>query len=216
MINGSLDTQFVEIQGVVTAVRAENVTLLTHGGKINILLFGENGSSNGVAVKPYEGALIQLRGCLFASWNPATHEVNVSEVRMYKPSVTVVEPAPADAFDVTAKRVTDLLQFDPRASALRGVKVCGQIVHERDGEYYAMDGTNGFRFIPKEAVNLGIGDLVEVVGFPSLTGPSPVLQEALARKIGEAPVAGGPSAGRRQSVPGRKRRRYGCVSRRCY
>ncbi len=29
---------------------------------------------------------------------------------------------------------------------------------------------------------------MEVVGFPSLTGPSPVLQEALARKIGVAPV----------------------------
>src|SRR5437879_7470480 len=53
-----------------------------------------------------------------------------------------------------------------------------------------MDGTNGVRFIPKEAVSLGIGDLVEVVGFPSLTGPSPVLQEALAHKIGVAPLPG--------------------------
>ena len=79
-----------------------------------------------------------------------THEVNVSEVRMYAPSVTVVEPAPVDPFAVTPKHVTDLLQFDPRASALRQVKVSGQIVAERGGEYYAMDGTNGFRFILKE------------------------------------------------------------------
>ena len=49
-----------------------------------------------------------------------------------------------------------------------------------------MDGPNGFRFLPKETVNLAIGDLVEIVGFPDLTGPSPVLQEALARKIGVA------------------------------
>jgi signal transduction histidine kinase len=188
LINGSLDTQFVEIQGIVTSVRADGVTLLTHGGKINVRLFGANGGTNGVALKPYEGALIQVRGCLFASWDPATHEVNVSEVRMFSPSVTVIEPAPVDAFAVTPKRVTDLLQFDPQASALRGVKVSGQIVHEREGEYYAMEGTNGFRFIPKETVSLGIGDLVEVVGFPSLTGPSPVLQEALARKTGVAPL----------------------------
>ena len=51
-----------------------------------------------------------------------------------------------------------------------------------------MDGTNGFRFILKEHASLGAGDLVEVVGFPSLTGPSPVLLEARARKIGVAPV----------------------------
>ena len=188
LINGSLDTEFVEIEGIVTTVRTDGVTLLTHGGKINVLVYGASGVTNGVALKPYEGALIRLRGCLFASWDAATHQVNVSEIRMYAPSVTVVEPAPADPFAVRPKHVMDLLQFDPRASALRQVNVSGQIVAERGGEYYAMDGTNGFRFIPKEAVSLGNGDLVEVVGFPSLTGPSPVLQEALARKIGVAPL----------------------------
>ena len=188
LINGSLDTQFVEIQGVVTSVSADGVTLLTHGGKINVRLFGTNGETNGVALQGYADALIQLRGCLFASWDGLTHQVNVGEVRMYAPSVTVVEPAPEDAFAVTPKRATDLLLFDPQASALRRVKVAGQIVHERDGEYYMMDGANGLRFVPKEALSLEVGDLVEVVGFPSLTGPSPVLLEALARKTGAAPL----------------------------
>jgi signal transduction histidine kinase len=188
LINGSLDTLYVELEGILTAVRAESVTLLTHGGNINVQVFDANGETNSLALKPYEGALVRLRGCLFASWDRATHQVNVSEVRMFAPSVTVVEPAPADVFAVTPKRVTDLLQFDPRASALRRVKVSGQIVHQRQGEYYAMDGTNGFRFFPKETLSLGAGDLVEVVGFPGLTGPSPVLQEALARKTGTAPL----------------------------
>ena len=188
LINGSLDTEFVEIEGVVTTVHPDGVTLLTHGGKINVLVLSSNGSTNSMALKPYEDALIRLKGCLFASWDPATHEVNVNEIRMFTPTITVVEPAPADAFAVTPKRVADLLQFDPQASALRPVKVSGQIVLKHDGEYFAMDGTNGFRFIPKEPVNLGNGDLVEVVGFPSLTGPSPVLQEAIARKTGVAPV----------------------------
>jgi len=188
LINGSLDTQFVEIEGVVTKVRGDGITLLTHDGKINVLIFGADGGTNGVALKPYEGALIRLRGCLFASWDMVTHEVDVSAFRMFAPSVTEVEPAPADVFSVTPKRVRNLLQFDPQASALRLVKVFGQILHERDGEYFAVDGTNGFRFIPKTAVNFRIGDLVEVVGFPSLTGPSPVLEEAMARKIIAPPL----------------------------
>jgi signal transduction histidine kinase len=202
LINGSLDTEFVEIEGVITTVRADGVTLLTHGGKINVLVYGPNGSTNGVELKPYEDALIRLRGCLFASWDRDTHEVDVNEIRMFTPEVTVVEPAPADPFTVIPNLVADLLQFDPQASGLRPVKVSGQIVlkHEleylaKNGtngfrlmEYFAMDGTNGFRFIPKENVSLGNGDLVEVVGFPSLTGPSPVLQEAIARKTDVAPV----------------------------
>src|SRR5205814_593456 len=141
-----------------------------------------------VALKRYEDALIRLRGCWFASGDPATHQVRVGGGRMFNPSVTVDEPAPMDVFAVTPKRAQDLLLFDPQASALRRVKVSGQIVHEREGEYCMMDGANGLRFVPKETAGLRIGDLVEVVGFPSLTGPSPVLREALARKIGAAPL----------------------------
>ncbi len=187
LINGSLDTKFVEIEGIITSVRDGGITLLTHGGKINVLVFDENGGTNDIALKPYEDALVQLRGCLFASWD-ATHEVNVSEIRMYAPSLAVLTPAPSDPFAIATKHVSDLLQFDPQASALRRVKVRGQFLREHGGEYFAMDGTNGFRFIPKKDLNLANGDLVEVVGFPSLTGPSPVLQEAVARTVGTTPI----------------------------
>jgi signal transduction histidine kinase len=188
LVNGSLDTRFVEFQGIVTSVNTNGVTLLTHGGKINVVFFGNNAVTNAMAQKQYQDALVRLRGCLFASWNSATHQVNVGEVRMFNPTVIADEPAPVNVFAAKSKRAADLLLFDPQASALERVKVFGQIVHERDGEYFAMDRTNGFRFTPKETVSLGIGDLVEVVGFPNLAGPSPVLQEALARKIGVDPL----------------------------
>jgi len=194
LINGSLDTEFVEIEGIVTSFRNNSITLLTHGGKINVLVFDEIGATNDIAFKPYEDALIRLRGCLFAAWN-TNYEVNVSEIRMYAPSLEVVQPAPPDPFALATKHVSDLLQFDPEASALRQVKVRGEIVREYDGEYFAMDQANGFRFILRESPgsaekSLGLqnNDVVEVVGFPSLTGPSPVLQEAVARNIGVAPV----------------------------
>lgn len=185
MINGSLDTEFVEIEGIVTSVLANGVTLRTHDGKINVLT---HDMTNDVALKHSEDALIRMRGCLFASWDKATRHVKVSEVYMYNPTVTVVEPAPADVFADALKSVPDLLLFDPRASALRRVKVSGQIMHQRDGEFYAMDGTNGFRFVPRSAESFAVGELAEVVGFPNLTGPSPVLQEAIARKVGVAPL----------------------------
>jgi len=182
--NGSLDTQFVEIEGIVTSVRADGITLVTHEGPLNILIFGEDDNPNAVALmKPYEGAHVRLRGCLFASWNNITHEVDVSAFRMFDPSVTEIEAALADVFSTEPKRVRNLLQFDPQASALRMGKVFGQIVYQLEGEYFAMDGPDGFRFIPRTPEKFEIGDLVEVVGYPNLTGPSPVMEEALARKI---------------------------------
>lgn len=188
MGNGSLDTDFVEIEGVVTAILPDGVTLRTHDGKINVRVFETGGATNATALKFDEDALIRMRGCLFASWDANTHRVKVSEVRMYNPVVTVVDPPPTDVFAAALKSVPDLLLFDYRASALRRVKVSGQIMHGSDGEYYAMDGTNGFRFIPNKPQHFEVGELVEVAGFPNLTGPSPVLQEALARKTGEAPL----------------------------
>ena len=67
LINGSLDTQYVEIEGIVTTARAAQVTLLTHGGKINAMVFDANDGTNNVTLKPSEDALVRIRGCLFAS-----------------------------------------------------------------------------------------------------------------------------------------------------
>ncbi|PWU20433.1 MAG: hypothetical protein C5B50_03955 [Verrucomicrobia bacterium] len=182
LINGSLDTQYVEIEGIVTSTRTNQVTLLTHGGRIRATL----GETNMAGLTQYEDSLVHVRGCLFATWDAVTHQVKVGEIRFLSPSLTVREPAPQDVFATGLKRVSDLLLFDPQASALRRVKVRGQIVYEREGEYYLMDGPNGLRFLPKEASNLRTGDQVEVVGFPSLIGPSPVLREAAARRTGAA------------------------------
>ena len=215
LINGSLDTEFVEMEGIVTTVRADGVTLLTHGGKIKVQVLWRERRHEQRRVEtvrrrahPAAGLFVCVVGC-------DTHEVNVSEIRMFAPAVTVVEPAPADAFAVTPKRVADLLQFDPQASALRQVKVSGQIVTERGGEYYAMDGTNGFRFILKEHASLGAGDLVEVVGFPSLTGPSPVLQEALRAKDRRRPRARTPARWMPTICSGPKTTPSACASRPC-
>jgi len=142
--------------------------------------------TNGAAWSRHENSLVRLRGCLFASWDGNTHQVRVGDIRMFSPNVIVDEPAPEDVFAAAPKRASDLLRFDPQASALRRVKVAGQFLHERDGECFLMDGSNGLRFVAKDPPAIAVGDVVEVVGFPSLAGPSPVLREALVRKIGSA------------------------------
>jgi signal transduction histidine kinase len=95
-------------------------------------------------------------------------------------------------FSAPEKTAPELLLFDARASALKRIKVAGQIVHEQAGEYFLMNGTNGLRFFLKSPQPLALGEQVEVVGFPELGGASPVLREAIARKTGMAPL---PAAG---------------------
>jgi signal transduction histidine kinase len=187
LMNGSLDAQYVEIQGIVTAVLADGVTLRTRGGVIKVVLRVTGMKSE--EVKRYENALVRVRGCLLATWDYASHQVKVGEIRIYDADILVDQPAPGDLFSSPSKTPSELLLFDPQAGEFERVKVAGQIVYAREPEYFMMQGGNGVRFFIKQPAGLQAGDLVEVVGFPELLNSgSPVLREAMVRKIGQAPL----------------------------
>jgi len=181
LLNGSLDAQYVELQGILAAVHTNGVTLLTRDGRIKVELRLTGGDAK--SLERFEDALVRVRGCLFANWDYVTHQVKVGEIRVYGANVSMDQPAPEDLFSIPKKTAAELLLFDPQAGVFQRVKVSGQIVHARGAECYLMDGQNGLRFIAKKPAQLEPGDRVEVVGFPELSGASPVLLEAVARKI---------------------------------
>jgi signal transduction histidine kinase len=86
------------------------------------------------------------------------------------------------------KSIGELLRYDIQASMFQRVRISGQFVAERAGEYFLASGGNGARFVPKNPAEFHPGDLVEVAGIPELGGPSPVLREAAVRKTGVAPL----------------------------
>jgi len=183
LMNGSLDAQYVELQGIVIAVNTNGLTLLTRDGRIKMEL--RTAASSG-PLDRYEDALVRVRGCLFANWDYVTHEVKAGEIRIYGADLAVDQPAPADLFSLPEKSAAELLLFDPQASVFQRVKVSGQILCQRNGEYFMTDGHDGLRFIPKKAVDLKAGDSVHVVGFPELSGAAPLLREAMVVKTGHA------------------------------
>jgi signal transduction histidine kinase len=184
LVNGSLDAQYVELQGIITAANTNIVTLLMREGRINVELRVPGLATSAFA--GFENALVRVRGCLFANWDYVTHEVKAGEVRLYGASISVDQPAPDDLFATPAKTVNELLLFDPKAGMFQRVRVSGQILYAHETECFMTDGRNGLRFIANKALGLSAGDLVEVVGFPELSGVSPVLHEAVARKTGHA------------------------------
>jgi signal transduction histidine kinase len=182
LINGSLDGQYVELQGIVTAIEPNGVTLLTLAGKYKVDMVDVLSQN----LTQFESALVRIKGCFLSSWDAQTKQIRIGQIRIFNGSINVDEPAPADLFAAPVKTAAELLLFDARASALKRIKVSGQIIHQRAAEYYMMNGTNGLRFFLKKAMPLKLGDQVEVVGFPELGGASPVLREAIARKTGTA------------------------------
>jgi signal transduction histidine kinase len=186
LMNGSLDAQYVELAGVVTAVQTNRVTLLTSGGIVKMEL-RVNGMNNIDELEQYENALVRVRGCLFASWDYVTHQVRMGEIRIYGADILIDQLPPADLFSIPRKTAAELRLFDPQAGAFQRVKVSGQIVSASEGQCFLMDNGEGLRFIPQNALELKAGDTVDVIGFPDLLGnASPMLREAVVRKTGRS------------------------------
>jgi len=181
-VNGSLDNQFVEIEGVVLQVHTNLITLLAHSGKINIVVYGERPP----ALAQFENKLVRLRGCLQAVWDGQTHQVKAGEIRLGNIAINADQTLSADPFAVPQKTVPELRLYDLQANAFRRVKISGQFLLRRAGEGFMVSGTNGLRFVLNTETSLHPGDLIDVAGVPDLRGAAPVLREAVARKTGTA------------------------------
>lgn len=188
LMNGSLDAQYVEVPGIVTAVHSNSISLLTRDGvlQIELRVIGLEAEK----FKRYEDALVRVRGCLFASWDYQTHQVRAGAVRIYGADILVDQPAPEDLFSTPAKTAAELRLFDPQAGLFQRVKVAGQVTHVSGHELFMADRGTGLRCVLKNPLSgVAAGDVVEVVGFPELSGAAaPVLREAVARRTGQAPL----------------------------
>ncbi len=178
LINGSMDVQWVEFQGLVTEVHTNMLSMLLPGGQLNVRVDLYEAS-----LAPFEKSVIRLQGVLFASFTTA-REVRVGNVSIRNASISVDIPAPADPFDAVLKTPRDLLLFDAQATAFRRVKVRGQVVHSEANQIYLMADGSGIRLLPAEAGPLHAGDLVEAVGYPDITGTALLLREAKLRRTG--------------------------------
>lgn len=182
LMSGSLDSQYAEVRGIITDVEGNRVTLLTDGGKIKVVLH----NTGEAALKRLLNTLVRIRGGLFALWDAQTRQVRVGEIKFWNPKIEIDQLPMAEPFSAPVKTISDLLLFDLNASGFQRVKISGQVVHVRGDELFLMQDGKGLRFRLTEKSDLKPGDLVDVVGIPELSGPSPRLHEAVARKTGEA------------------------------
>jgi signal transduction histidine kinase len=180
LINGSLDAQYVEIEGVVTEAGRDRVVLLSPAGKISLqfpdLPAGQFDKS--------ERAVVRIRGCVVPERDETNGQVNLGRIRLFNAAFSVLKPAPSDLFTATEKRISDLLHFDAQASAIQSVKIKGQILYCDAEMCILSDGSGGIRCNSKQRFQLHAGDLAEVVGFAEWSGVSVHLNDGVARKTG--------------------------------
>ncbi|MEJ5238214.1 MAG: ATP-binding protein [Limisphaera sp.] len=185
LLNGSLDAQWIELEGVVTAVHSNRVSLLLREGLLDVELRVPGLLPE--QFRQFEDALVRIRGCLFATWDYQTHQVRAGSIRLYGAEVHVEQPPPRDWFDRPLKTAAALRLFDPAAGLFQRVRVSGQLLHRSGRELFLSENGAGFRaWLKTDTPGLEPGDWLEVVGFPDLSvRSSPVLREARVRSTGQ-------------------------------
>ncbi len=184
LLNGSRDVQWAELTGLVTEVHSNTISLQMSEGRLDVELEGSAESE----LKPFQKAVVRMRGVLYAVWDKATREVRVGRVMMRNSVLSVDVPAPTDPFDAVLRTPRELLLFDAQASTFRPVKVRGQIVYADATQLFLEAEGTGLRLLPSGKVDLHPGDLVEAVGYPDIGRAELLLREALLKKTGQAPL----------------------------
>ncbi|HEX7653569.1 MAG TPA: histidine kinase, partial [Verrucomicrobiae bacterium] len=185
LLSGSLDAQYVEIRGLIAAIHDHYFTLITADGPLDL----EVDKTPMSDWEPWLNAIVRIRGCLLANWNPDNHQVILDKPLHMRSAITVIEARPPnDLFMADAVHIRELTEFDARFDTFRRIKVAGQIVYAGQNTFCLMEGHNGLRFQLADNSGLTAGDEVEVVGLVELGGASPFLRQAVARKTGRAPL----------------------------
>lgn len=179
LVDGSMDTQYIELEGVALGADGTALSLLTRGGRLSVHL---PELSHDLLAR-IEGARIRVRGCVIPGRDVNTEQVKLGEFELRNASVAVDEPAPADPFAMPLEHVTDLLLFESHASPIQRACINGIVLAKHRNQLFLLDQSNGVRVVTDAVHGLQLGDRIEAVGFPDLTGPAPVFNNAIVRRL---------------------------------
>ena len=189
LASGTEDSQFVEIGGVVRslwkfgATKFYQMEVATGAGRL--LVFAQNLPVS----RPDEllDSTVRVRGVCATMFN---HKRQLFAVELMVPrqeDLQIETPASQNPFEVPARSIGSLLQFRPHENYGHRVKVTGTVTLFVPGsKLYLQDGQDSALAETKSTEPLALGDIVEVLGFPSQGNYTPMLQDAVYRKIASA------------------------------
>lgn len=206
LASGKEDSQLVEIGGVVRSVQFQEasqfylIEIATGGGRFSVY-------ARQLPVKPAEKLLdstVRVRGVCSTQFNQQ-RQLFAIRLMVPRPEDFVVEiPAPEDPFAVAARPIGSLLQFAPQETFGYPVKVAGTVIYYEPGRMiFLQEGEHGVEVQTKNHDPLQLGDRVEALGFVSQGDYSPILQDAIFKKMSSGAPVTAPRINRNEALTGK-------------
>jgi len=187
-ITGTEDSRWIELPGVVQHVSqepADSLLTLVWGReryKAHVLAGADTLAS-------LVDAEVRIRGVCGSLFNGKRQLLGIQLFVPGTQYIEVVRKAAADPFALPPTPVEDLMRFSAGQSERHRIRLRGVVTYaERDGMTWIRDATGGVMLQDLDPQPLAPGELVDVVGFPAISGFSAVLRGAELRRL----AAGGP------------------------
>ena len=187
LVSGRVDSQLVEFSGIVRAVHYEKdinyyvLDFVTGGERFSVY------ARQLPVAKPEElvDSLLKVRGVCATMFN---HQRQLFGVRLLVPQpegLVIAKPAPPSPYDLPVKKINSLLQFIPEGALSSRVKVAGTVIYCDPGSAICIqDESSGLYCQTLQRDGVQPGDRVEVLGFPAKGEYTPILEDAIYRKVG--------------------------------
>jgi PAS domain S-box-containing protein len=187
LVSGREDSQFVEVIGTVRSVRFEEES---RNYLIDLVMGGERFTaySRELPVTNTEAlveSVLRVRGVCSTLFN---RQRQLFGFRLLVPRATdlkIEKPTPENPFGIEAQGISSLLRFASQGTTGHRVKVAGTVVYQEPGvAIFIQDEQEGLYCQTRQRAIVQAGDQVEVLGFPAKGEYTPVLQDAIYRRIG--------------------------------
>ncbi len=183
--SGHEDSQFVEVRGVVRAVRLEEqrlyfvIEVATGEGRVTVY-------ASELPVTRSEDlidATVRVQGVCFTQFNRQHQLFNFGLLVPRLEALIVEKAAPADPFAIPPQPIKSLLQYGAQGSFGHRLKVVGTVTLRYGDRLFIQDQQEGLCIQTRQTSRVAVGDQVEVLGFPARGDYTPIMESGIYRKL---------------------------------
>ena len=199
LASGRQDSQWVEVQAVVrsAAERGTDLTLNASAGAFQFKVFAHD---YGPPPMDLVDAVVRIRGVFAGFYTDSGLFTGVQVLVPNRSGIEIVRRRTGGLFSLPVRPIRLFLRLTPEGAFTHRVRVQGVVTYQGSGLLCIGDHNDALLIhlgmpstqAPPEAVSqpggestsVKVGDLVEVVGFPAWGESTPVMRDAVFRRIG--------------------------------
>jgi len=186
LVSGQEDSQFVEIRGIVRAVRQDEagnhlVEIVTSGERLTALIRNLPAAES----ERLPDSIVLVHGVCAPRFN-RQNQLFDNWLLVPRPQDFIIEqPAPENPFADPAHSIGSLLKFNPTATFGHRILVQGTVSSRPDdGNLFLTDPSGDLQVLTAQPGALQPGDQLQVLGFLAFGSYTPMIQDAVFRKTG--------------------------------